>query len=105
MMKNILKNKKGFIDGETLYSIVIILIIVGMIGFAFFKWIYSRTAGNKTAVDMNYTFKKAIIFMNDEKIELDVKTWRDYDGEQIQIVTEDGKVYLTSAFNTILINE
>ena len=54
---------------------------------------------------MNYTFKKAIIYMNDEKIELNVKSWTDYEGEQIQIVTEDGKVYLTSTFNTILINE
>ena len=43
--------------------------------------------------------------MNNEKLELNVKTWTDYDGEQIQIITEDDKVYLVSSFNTILINE
>lgn len=99
------KEERGSIDGDAIFSIIIILFMVGMIGFAIFKGVYSRTVGNKTGIDMNYTFKKAIIYMNDEKIELKVKSWTDYEGEQIQIVTEDGKVYLTSTFNIILINE
>lgn len=100
-----LKSEKGYVDGETIFVVMVILIIVGMFGFAIFKGIYARTVGNKISVDMNYTFKKAIVYLNNEKIELNVKSWNDYDGEQIQIVTEDGKVYLTSTFNTILINE
>lgn len=100
-----LKDEKGYIDGEGIWAVIVVLIMICMLGFAIFKGIYARTVGNKIGIDMNYIFKKAIIYMNDEKIELNVKSWTDYEGEQIQIVTEDGKVYLTSTFNTILINE
>ena len=100
-----LKDERGYIDGEGIWAVIVVLIMICMLGFAIFKGIYARTVGNKTGIDMNYTFKKAIIYMNDEKIELNVKSWTDYEGKQIQIVTEDGKVYLTSTFNTILINE
>ena len=44
--------------------------------------------------------------MNDgSRIEVDIKKWNDYDGEQLQIVAKDGTVYLVSSYNTILIKE
>ncbi len=104
MLKKI-KSEKGYIDGELIFNIIIILITVVMFGFGIYKFIFARTVGNKTAVDLSYTYKKAIVYMNNEKLELNVKTWTDYEGEQIQIITEDDKVYLVSSFNTILINE
>lgn len=61
--------------------------------------------GNKDLWDTNYTYTKAITYIGDERIELNIKQWRDYDGEQIQIITTDGKTYLVSMNNTILINE
>ena len=54
---------------------------------------------------MNYKFTKAITYIGNEKIELNIKKWNDYDGEQIQILTEDGKVYLVSSYNTILVGD
>jgi uncharacterized lipoprotein NlpE involved in copper resistance len=54
----------------------------------------------------NYTFDKAIIKMPDESVlEIDIKTWHDFDGEQIQIESTDGKKYLTSSYNCIMIKE
>ena len=100
-----LKNEKGYIDGETIVGIIFILIVVAVLGFGIFKFIFARTVGNKTTIDMNYTFKKAIIYIGNEKLELNIKNWNDYEGEQIQLITEDGKSYLVSSFNTILINE
>ena len=100
-----MKNEKGYIDGNFIFIVCWILVVIGIFGFAIYKAIYSRTVGNMTKIDLNYTFKKAIVCMGDEKIELNVKSWKDYDGEQIQIVTEDDKVYLVSSFNTILISE
>ena len=65
----------------------------------------SLFSGNKTLTDTNYKFNKALISFNDEIIEIDVRSWKDYDGEQIQIIGEDGNTYLVSSFNTILISE
>lgn len=101
-----MKNNRG---NEVIQAIIvivcIILFIVVPFGWAIFKSIYSRTAGNKTAVDLKYKYEKAITSINGEKFEIDIDTWSDYEGEQIQIIGKDGKVYLVSSFNTILIGE
>lgn len=63
--------------------------------------------GNKAFFDTVYNFDKAIINLgNGEVIEVDVKSWEDYeDGEQLQIIAEDGSVYLASSYNCTLIRE
>ena len=104
-MKKLFENEKGYIDGEAIFAIIFILIVIGSIGFGIFKFIYSRTAGNKTAIDMKYNYEKAIININGETKEIEIDTWSDYDGEQIQIISKDGIVYLVSSFNTILIGK
>jgi len=104
-MKRFFKSEKGYIDGETIWAIFVILVLIGFFGFGIFKFIYSRTAGNKTAIDMKYNYEKAIVNLNGEKLEIEVNSWTDYDGEQIQIIAKDGTVYLVSSFNTILIGK
>lgn len=72
--------------------------------FTFF--IIMLTGCNKDIIDTNYDFNKAIICLNDgTKMEIEIKQWKDYDGEQIQIIAKDGTIYLVSSYNTILINE
>lgn len=63
--------------------------------------------GNKDLFDTNYTYDRAIIGLpNGESVEVEIKQWKDYeDGEQIQIISKDGTVYLTSSLNCILIND
>ena len=62
--------------------------------------------GNYNMLDMNYTFDRAIIkLQNGEVLEVEVKKWTDYDGEQLQIETPDGKLYLTSSYNCTLIKD
>ena len=63
--------------------------------------------GNQTFIDTNYTYDRAIIKLaNDEVIEVEVKEWRDYEyGEQLQIITPDGTVYLTSSTRCDLIRD
>ena len=67
--------------------------------------IFSLVGCNKDLIDTNYTYTKAITTIGNEKVEIEIKQWRDYDGEQIQIVGKDGSVYLLSMNNTALINE
>lgn len=62
--------------------------------------------GNSTIIDTNYTFDKAIVKMPGGEVkEFKIKQWADYDGEQIQITTEEGNIYLFSTFNCVLVNE
>lgn len=78
---------------------IVLLIIIMIAG------VMLLTGCNKDMWDTNYTFTKAITYIGNEKIEIDIKQWSDYEGEQIQIIGKDGKIYLVSSFNTILINE
>ena len=55
---------------------------------------------NKTMFDTKYGFDKALIYGDDSAIVLDVKDWKDYSGEQLQLTTNDNFVLLTSAFDT-----
>lgn len=76
---------------------IVICLSVGLMGCAGY---------NKTIVDLNYHFDRAIIQLaNGEVVEVKVKQWSDYDGEQVQIVAEDGTVYLTSSFRCDLIKD
>lgn len=59
---------------------------------------------NRTLFDTNYTFNKAIITVGSQTYCYNIKSWRDYEGEQLQITLEDGSVILVSSYNTILIN-
>ena len=64
------------------------------------------TSCNYGVIDTTYTYDKAIIRMPDDSVkEIEIASWTDYDGEQIQIEDKDGKVYLVSSYNCILINE
>jgi hypothetical protein len=79
-------------------SVLVIMIIVS---------VFVLTGCNQTIIDTNYTFDRAIVVLNDgTKMEIQIKEWTDYsDGEQLQIKGKDGKTYLVSSFNTILIKD
>ena len=63
------------------------------------------TGCNKQVIDLNYRFDRAIIQLpNGEVIEGKLNSWRDYDGEQLQ-VNIDGTLYLVSSYNCVLIRD
>ena len=60
--------------------------------------------GNLDILDMNFTYDIAVIRWPDGSVkEIKIKQWRDYEGEQIQIIGKDGKIYLVSMNNVVLI--
>lgn len=66
--------------------------------------IAAMTSCNKQIIDTSYTFNKAIINTGNEVITVNVKSWKDFDdGDQIQIKTDDGTVYLVHSSNITLI--
>jgi len=67
--------------------------------------LFVLTGCNMDIIDTNYTFDKCITYIGDERLEIEVKTWKDYEGEQIQIEAKDGTIYLVSMNNSMLIKE
>lgn len=59
---------------------------------------------NRQILDTTWNFNKAIIVIGDEKIEVEVDSWKDYDDTTVQIKDKNGKTYLTDIKNVILIS-
>ena len=57
-------------------------------------------------VDTNYHFDRAIMRMPDgEIVEVEIEKWADAEGEQLTITGKDGKRYLVSSINCVLIED
>ena len=63
------------------------------------------SCGNRQILDTAWNFDKAIIIIGDEKIEVEVDSWKDYEDTTVQIKTKDGNVYLTDIKNVLMIKE
>ena len=63
------------------------------------------TGCNRQVVDFDYRFDKAICNIGGEFKEIKLRTWKDYDGEQLQLTDKQGNKYLVSSFNCTLIKE
>lgn len=77
-------------------KIALIIIIVAIVCML--------TACNYQLFDYNYEFTNALVKVGDEWVNVEVKSWRDYDGEQIQLILKDGTVLLVCSVNCTLYN-
>ena len=79
--------------------ILFCVILLGVVGVL--------TSCNYDIIDTTYAFDYAYISYGDGTVEkVKIKSWRDYeDGEQIQITSTDGDVYLVSSYNCVLVKE
>ena len=59
---------------------------------------------NYNPLDLNHTFDTVVCNYDGDKFELKVDKWTDYDGEQIQVVSNK-KTYLLSANKCYMIKE
>ena len=64
------------------------------------------SCGNRQyGIDTNQTFKTAYIRLGNEWKVVSVKSWRDFsEGDEVQIITDTGKVYLSHYSNMVLVN-
>lgn len=63
------------------------------------------TACNKQIIDTTWSFDYAYIKLpNGEVVEGPVDSWKDYDGEQLQVKIK-GITYLTNSYNCVLIDK
>ncbi len=63
------------------------------------------SGSNRQVIDTTYTYRYAILEMPDGTVvEGPVDSWRDYEGEQLQ-VSINGTTYLTSTFSCTLMTQ
>ena len=62
----------------------------------------SKVGYNKQIFDLNYKYSNAYIKIGEDWKDVKIKSWNDYDGEQLQIVLEDDTVILVNSMNCIL---
>lgn len=87
--------------GITLLKLILwIIVIIVALGI-----VCSLTGCNRQMIDLDYTFNYAIINLGGEYKEIEIRSWKDYDGEQLQIKDKDGNVYLTNSYNCTLIKK
>jgi hypothetical protein len=59
---------------------------------------------NIEIIDTTWKYDTAVTRWPDGSVKtIKIKSWLDYEGEQIQVTDRDGNVYLLSSFNTVLI--
>ena len=57
---------------------------------------------NKEIFDLQYAYNRAYIKVGEEWVDISIKSWTDYEGEQLQITLHDGSKILVSSINCIL---
>lgn len=85
-----------YLVGENMKKLIVLACIaIGLAG-----------CGNLDMFDTNYTFHKAYIRWPDGTMKvIEIKQWCDYEGEQLQIIGKDGKIYLVNSVNTVLVRD
>ncbi len=64
-----------------------------------------NTVYNKDIVDMHYEYNKAIILSGDNATIVDIKSWKDYDDDKIQLKFKNGTTHLTSIDKVKIVND
>ena len=87
---------------KTAFKLYVVLVMLGLTALL----VVTLSSCNKQIVDTTYTFNKAIIRLQDNSIvSEEIDSWKDYDGDQLQIKMKDGTTYLVHANNATLIHE
>ena len=81
-MKKILMNKNFVMIFGIITTIIVIVLCL--------------TGCNRQVFDTKYNFKYAVCNYDGVKLFLKIKKWKDYEGEQIQIIDESNNTYLIS---------
>ena len=84
-------------------KILIPIVIIAIMAVAFFGFNF---LSNRQVFDTTYNFNYAYVQWPDGKAEkLKIKSWKDYEGEQIQIKTEEGNTYVFHSSKCVLASE
>lgn len=79
-------------------KIIILILVVMLVCLAIFS------GCNMQIIDLNYKFTNAYVKIGEEWVDLEIVSWKDYEGEQMQLKLADGTVFIVHSANCILYN-
>lgn len=79
-------------------KIIVLVLVLMLVCIAIFS------GCNMQFVDLNFKFTNAYVKIGEEWVDLEIKTWLTYEGEQIQLTLHDGTVFIVNSMNCILYN-
>lgn len=89
--------------GATILVVAIVLALAVMVSLAL-TGCSGNIGYNKQVADLNYKFTRAIIHFADGDMEIEIRSWCDYDdSDMVQVTATDGTIYYTHGSNIILI--
>jgi len=91
-MKKLICDKRVITTLGTIIALVVLFLV------------FTTGCGNQQIFDTQYTFNRAYCNYDGEKFMLEIRKWRDYEGEQVQIIDNTGKTYLISTNKCYLTN-
>lgn len=77
---------------KILAALILMVMMVTMVG-----------CGNNQIIDTKWSFDTAVITVGNEVKTVKIAKWKDYEDGVVQVVDEDGNVYMTSYTNLVLI--
>jgi ABC-type glycerol-3-phosphate transport system substrate-binding protein len=77
---------------KILAALILMVMMVTMVG-----------CGNNQIIDTKWSFDTAVITVGNEVKTVKIAKWKDYEGGVVQVVDEDGNVYMTNYTNMVLI--
>ena len=86
---------KGELTVKKIASIAAVLLLAAVL-----------TGCNYSLIDTKYDFDYAVVRWPDGTVEtLEIRSWNDYEGEQIQITDVIGNTYIVNSVNCVLVDE
>lgn len=76
-----------------------------VIGLLILAGVFITGCGNQSVFDTKWTFDEAVINVGGEYRSINVTKWKDYEDGIVQIVDEDGAVYVTHYQNVVMIGK
>lgn len=81
------------------YILLVVALIICVV-------VLSSCGNRQVGFDTYQSFNTAYLNIGGEWTKIKLKSWRDFDnGDEVQVVDEKGKVYLTHYSNAVLTNE
>lgn len=87
---------------KKLIFVLCLILVVSLCLFCLSGCDDDKIGYNKQIFDFNQKYTNAYLKVGDEWTDVKIKSWNDYEGEQIQIILEDNTVILTNSVNCIL---
>ena len=82
---------------------IVMLVLMFLIGPCCYDFTRRHISGNQQIFDVSWNYRFCDMYFPDGTMKtVEIESWNDYNGEQLQIKVKNGTVYLVSSINCVL---